>query len=113
MIKNTPKGRKFNFSEYGIPEGAILEFIKDTSITCEVTSDSNVNGASALYTFTVTFSVDTEVNSLIMVTVPPEIEYDSSRNFTCRGLLGLIGKKIRCEALRPGKVFTVNVWSDI
>jgi hypothetical protein len=42
MIKNTPKGRKFNFSEYGIPEGAILEFIKDTSITCEVTTDSNV-----------------------------------------------------------------------
>ena len=42
VIMNTPKGRAFSFSECGIPEGAILEFIKDKSITCVVKDDSKV-----------------------------------------------------------------------
>jgi len=35
-----------------------------------VTSSSPVNGASSLYTITLSLGVDTEVNSLIMVSVP-------------------------------------------
>ena len=42
VIMNTPKGRAFSFSECGIPAGAILEFIKDKSITCVVKDDSKV-----------------------------------------------------------------------
>ena len=38
-----------------------------------VTSSSPVNGVSSIYTFTLTLGVDTEVNSLIMVSVPDEI----------------------------------------
>jgi hypothetical protein len=79
----------------------------------QVTSSSPVTGASAIYTFTMSLSVDTEVNSLIMIHVPEEIQYDSSKNFLCRGLLNLLGKQIRCEAQNPGKVFTVAVWSDL
>ena len=72
-----------------------------------------MNGVSSLYTFTLTLGVDTEVNSLIMVNVPDEILYDNSKNFTCRGLMNLVGKKIKCEALKPGKVFTIGVWGDL
>lgn len=42
VSKNTPKGRGFSFSECGIPTGALLEFIKDKSITCVVKDDSKV-----------------------------------------------------------------------
>jgi hypothetical protein len=78
-----------------------------------VTSSSPVNGFSSLYTFTLTLGVDTEVNSLIMINVPDQIRYDNSKNFTCRGLMNLVGKKIKCEALRAGKVYTVGVWGDL
>jgi hypothetical protein len=79
----------------------------------QITSSSPVNGASSLYTFTLSLGVDTEVNSLIMIHVPEEIQYDSSKKFMCRGLLNLLGKQIRCEFLNPGKVLTVTVWSDL
>lgn len=42
MEKKAQKGRQFSFSECGVPDGAILEFSKDASITCQVTGDSQV-----------------------------------------------------------------------
>lgn len=41
-MNKVSKGRNFSFEECGIPEGAVLEFLKDSSITCVVKNSSNV-----------------------------------------------------------------------
>ena len=45
-VASSPKKTKytgpFNFREIGIPRGAILAFIKDASVTCEVHNDTQV-----------------------------------------------------------------------
>ena len=40
--KQSRLGERFNFALVGIPQGAILTFIKDDTITCEVISNSKV-----------------------------------------------------------------------
>ena len=77
----------------------------------EVTSNSPLVGASAIYTFTLTLSVDTDVNSVIMITLPPEIQVDTSRNLTCFGLLSLAGSNLRCTN-KNNKQLLVYVWGD-
>ena len=55
-----------------------------------ISSSSLINGFSSILTVTLTLSVDTEVNSAIMVTIPSsEIVSDTTKPFYCKGLLGL------------------------
>jgi hypothetical protein len=62
-----------------------------------VTSDSPEVSASALYTFTLTLSVDTDINTVLQITAPPEIKFDASRgSLVCRGLLSLSSSRLKC-----------------
>ena len=76
-----------------------------------VSSGSGLNSASSFYTFTLTLSVDTDANSVIMINLPPEIVFDSFQPLTCKGLLNLATTKLRCTN-KNSRQFLVYVWGD-
>lgn len=76
-----------------------------------VSSSSPLVGASSVYTFTLTLSVDTDVNSVIMINLPPEIDVDTAKPIACQGLLSLAGSNLRCTN-KNGKQLLVYVWGQ-
>ena len=81
-----------------------------------VTSGSLMNGVSALYTFTLTLGVDTEINSVIEVQVPMnqlidnQIVFDKTKPMNCTGLLNLRGR-IRCSN-KNDEIFLIEVFGS-
>ena len=63
-----------------------------------------------MFIFTLTLSVDTPTGALIQVNPPPEIGYDSSREFGCGGLLNM-NATLFCRNIR-NQAFFVRVWPD-
>lgn len=77
-----------------------------------VSSSSPVNGQSALYTFTLTFSVDTPIGSYIQVTLPSEVTLDSSKPLVCQGVLNLNKTFGGGCVLKNDRVFVFAIGSD-
>ncbi len=53
-----------------------------------VQSSSPVNGASSMYHFSITLSVDTPKGAILLINLPDDIFFDSSRPFQCNGTMG-------------------------
>lgn len=102
-----------NDLQYSLKQNTLLT-IKPTaspflyaSVTPSV-SPPQVGHTNATYVFTLTPSIDLEVNTFILIELPPEILFSGS-NLTCRGLLSLSSTRLKCER-RNERVFVVNVW---
>jgi hypothetical protein len=61
-----------------------------------VSSDSPVNGESSLYSLSLTLSVDTPIGSVCEVTLPPEVSFDETSEFVCRGTYNL-AEELACD----------------
>jgi hypothetical protein len=56
-----------------------------------VSSSSDTNGESSIYTFSITLNIDTPTGTTLQVVLPPELQFDSSMPFLCNGTLEMVG----------------------
>ena len=66
----------------------------------------------ANYTFTLTFSVDTRIDSNIQIILPEEVRLDTSKTLVCRGILNLNRTFGGGCIVKNDKVFVLRIRSD-
>ena len=76
-----------------------------------VESGSPVNGATSLYTFSLTLGTDTLGGSEISINIPDSIQMDMSYNFTCNGTMNVEGS-LYCKS-RTSNTVIIRLMSNV